>query len=155
MNTNTNSGRKIDERCECCGQTLYTASKLSKGNATMMRAISEFIEKKGHNVFHPAKELVNQGYITNNMRGNISHLGNHGLIAKHKKHGNWVLTTRGLQFLNDVEVWRAVAIDKSTKITIGYIESEGKTNMSKLLGESENWTGINFDIVDGEVQAKY
>lgn len=142
---------KVNNKCECCGQSLYTTSKLSKGNAEMMISIQKFIGQKGINVFHPKKELLDGSFITANQRGNISHLGNHGLIAKHHEAGNWVLTTKGLDFLKGVPVKKTAVIEKSSKTTVGYLTSDGFVTIQELMKSQPYWDVHNFEVKDGKV----
>jgi len=143
---------KIDERCECCSQRLYKPAVLSKGYAKMLVIISEFIEKKGVNVVHPEKELFKLGLFSVAQRVNMTVLGDHGLVAKHESHGNWVLTRKGVDFLNGSEIWKVAAVEKATKRTVGHIEKEGKTTLKKLLGKNAPyWQGLGFTIESGRV----
>jgi len=118
----------------------------------MLVIISEFIEKKGVNVVHPQKELFAQGLFTVAQRVNMTVLGDHGLVAKHTEHGNWVLTRRGVEFLNGSIIWKVVAVEKATKKTLGHIESEGKTTLKELLGkDAPYWQGLGYTIESGRV----
>ncbi len=139
------------EKCEHCEQSIYTESSLNKGVAQMLCAMAKYCEDKGINVFHPEKELLQQGYISANMRGNVSHLGNHGLIAKHKEAGNWVLTTKGLKFLNGESVMKIAIVRKATKETVGYVQDQAVTIHDLLNSQDEYWFQPGFTIVEGRV----
>ena len=140
-----------EKKCEMCNQTIYTTSAINKGTATLLSQAVRFIELKGINVFHPEKELLQADMITANMRGNLSHLSNHGLIAPFKKEpGNWVVTRKGFDFLNDVPVKRVAIIDKATKVTIGYQDPEIQYS-SIINSNDEYWYQPKCDIVDGKV----
>jgi len=118
----------------------------------MLVIISEFIEKKGVNVVHPEKELFKLGLFSVAQRVNMTVLGDHGLVAKHESHGNWVLTRKGVDFLNGSEIWKVAAVEKATKRTVGHIEKEGKTTLKKLLGKNAPyWQGLGFTIESGRV----
>lgn len=138
------------EKCGECGQTIYTLSSLNRGLAKTMNNISKFLQKKEGNVFHPEKELLAKSFITANQRGNISHLGNHGLIAKHQEPGNWVLTTKGMSFLENTPVKKVAIIQKATKTTIGYQEEE-VTMQQLLTGSGEYWEQPGFRIQEGQI----
>jgi len=138
------------ERCHECGQTIYTHSSLNKGLAQTMINISRFIEHKEVNIFHPEKELLAQNYITSSQRKNISHLGNHGLIAKYKEPGNWVITDKGLGFLRGTEMSKIAIIEKATKTTVGYLDevTDIKTLMKTNTGY---WDQMNYEIKEGRI----
>lgn len=141
--------------CETCGQRVYTLSSLNKGIVNILIACSKFVEKKGVNVFHPEKELLAHGYITANQRGNISHLGNHGLIAKHHEAGNWVMTKKGLDFLRGAAINKVAVIEKATKTTVGYVSDAGQATLRDIIGNSEEyWQGCNYEIHNGRVVPK-
>jgi len=137
--------------CKCCGQSLTYVSKLNKGIANMMLKIGRFVSKKGLNVFHPSKELVNKHFFTGNERNNMIHLKAHGFVAKHKEPGNWVITKKGGRFLKGFKVERIAVRSKETKHTIGYIEDE-YTRIGDILKTDEPyWDGIDYEVISGRV----
>jgi hypothetical protein len=144
-------GKEPDQDvCDLCGQTTITKSSLNKGVTKMMITIARFVESKGINVFHPTSELVGQNVLSFNQRSNLSHLSNHGLLAPYKKEpGNWVITEKGLSFLNGFKVPKVAIIEKATKRTIRY--EDEMTDIQKLLGEPGLWDQPGFTIQGGRV----
>lgn len=84
------------EVCDCCNQRTEYLLTLSKGIATIVKAVGAAIKNKVENVIHPAKEMQIQaedwtyqkayrdGKITSSHRGNFSNARIHGLLAKYE-----------------------------------------------------------------------
>lgn len=141
---------EVSTVCEECNQTLYTKSSLNKGLCETMSQMFRFVAQKGINVFHPEKELLKGGYITANQRGNVSHLGNHGLIAKvDGEPGNWLLTRKASLLMKGGEVSKHAIVDKATKHTVGYLGE--LTTYQSLMHSSEYWYQIDFEIQEGRI----
>ena len=86
------------ETCECCGQKVRTPNthNLTKGLVDSLIMFANQLEKTGKNRLHLLKET---GWNTNRIN-NFQKLRYFGLVAKSEENGEWVLTTRGKDFLN-------------------------------------------------------
>lgn len=119
--------------------------------AKMMIQIANFLTEKGQNVFHPEKELVQQGYFTGVQRANIIHLKAHGFVAKHKEPGNWVMTKKGSRFLKGEEIPKtAIRSKRPPRHTIGYLEHMC-TIKDVLKSNDHYWAGFDYEVFNGRV----
>lgn len=156
--------------CECCGQTTEYMVTLSRGAATIVKAIAAAIDKKGVNVIHPTKEMevpkdqwtyqraVSEGVLTASQIGNLTRPRIHGLIAKYKDEaGNWVLTRKGGDFLRGEAVPRLAVVAKGTGDRRSHkkryhLPDKYKCTIHELTkGDQPQWEAIGFKIQNGRI----
>jgi hypothetical protein len=161
------------EVCDCCDQRTEYLLTLSKGIATIVKAVGAAIREKGENVIHPAKEMqipadewtyekaYQHGKITSSHRGNLSNAGTHQLIEKYEgEAGNWRLTSDGADFLRGEPVPKHAVVAKSTTEAGSHLKRYWKgqtiqTTVHELTGdEMPRWEAVNFDIVEGQIVEK-
>lgn len=139
----------IPEACDCCGQTKNYIMRLGKGQALTMLAIYNAVIKFNRNNIHPQKEMVlakksyngtymqmvESGFITPTMNGNMSNLRFHGLIAysDHKSAGRYLITNKGMQFLRGEAVNKTVIVSKVNDCNEGYHAPDGLVTINSLL----------------------
>lgn len=152
------------EVCTCCGQTTTYLLGIDRGTVDILKAISVAIQRKGINIIHPRKEMevhgnvdyqtmVSVGMLTSNHVGNLSRPRFHGLIARVRgEPGNYCMTTKGAQFLHDVDVPRFAIVSKAEGHQIGYYRpDEYRVTIKDFRPDHEYWLGINYQIVDGRI----
>ena len=138
-------------RCECCDQTTDYVYALNKGTVHILKAFSRHVDLKGINMVHIEKELVNNG-ITGNQYANVKILTAHGLLAKAKDEaGNYVITRKGLDFLQGKTVAKYAIVSKALKRQIGYWNPEEEVCSIKNFNTGEYWEGVNYEIKEGRV----
>jgi hypothetical protein len=142
------------EICEHCLQTTTYAIAIDKGTVDIVSKMADFIGKKGINTVHPRKEMEGS-YLTSNQVGNLSRPRLHGLIAKVKgESGNYLLTTKGAEFLRGKAISRVAIVQKATgkteKSTIGYLQDDMVT-LDCFRTSVEYWEGINYTVEEGRV----
>ncbi len=139
------------ERCECCGQTTTYILAIDRGTANIVKQIALFIEKKGINIVHPRKEMEGDKLSSNEV-GNLSRARYHGLIAKASDNpGNYVMTNKGIKFLQGELIPRFAIVSKTEKCQVGYyLPDENKITFKEAM-KGEQWDGINYEIVEGRV----
>jgi hypothetical protein len=127
------------------------------GTAKMLTAISDFIKKKGINVFSNTKEMIGLGYDFN-AAGNISRPKFHGLIARIPgKATNYCLTEKGLKFLSGEPILSVTIIKKGTNDEPPHvIGHEGpEITIDKLLsGWGDYWSANGYEIKEGIIITK-
>lgn len=151
--------------CEGCGQTKDYALPLSRGLAMATIAFYNAIERLGRNRIHVGKEmvrpiedfhgddpkgtyrrLVQAGYMTFRMEGNLSFLHRHGIVASGEEPGVWILTKKGGAFLRGEELPRVAIVSKVTGHQIGYWDQGGMTTISQLLKASTPWWSAPAEV---------
>lgn len=161
--------------CECCGQALSYLLPIDWGTAVIVKAVAAAVRRKGINIIHPTKEMevpanewnyqraITEGVLTSIQIGNFTRARVHGLIAKYEAEpGNWVLTTKGAQFLRHARIPRLAEVAKTTKGEDGasshkmrYHKPEVFTcTVDEILnpaGETPRWEGISFEIKEGRI----
>jgi len=137
------------EMCDHCHQTITYLLGIDRGTVNIVKKIAKAIERKGINCVHIAKE----GVLTHNELCNIIRPRRHGLVAAVKDNpGNFLLTTKGADFLNGETIPKYAIVSKSEKRQVGYFEPEVyKVNISDFNNASEYWEGINYEIREGRV----
>jgi hypothetical protein len=142
------------EFCPTCGQKTTYELTLDTGTAKMMTAISDYIRKKGINVFSNTKEMIGNGYDFN-AAGNITRPRAHGLIARIPgKATNYCITDKGFRFLKGEPIESVVIMKKASKGEPSHaIGHEGpEIKISQLLsGWSEYWSANGYEIQNGVV----
>lgn len=154
----------VSEKCNCCGQTLTYLLPIDKGTADIIRAFSIVIRRKGINMVHPWKEMLvetkkwsrermlSEGVLTASHLTNLSKGRAHGLIAKAEEPKNWVLTTKGAQFLKGSRIPKYAILSKVTKHQEGYWRQDELTvSVQDFIDDDEYWEGINYSIIGGRV----
>jgi len=161
------------EVCDCCNQRTEYLLTLSKGIATIVKAVGAAIKNKGENVIHPAKEMQIQaedwtyqkahrdGKITSSHRGNFSNARIHGLLAKYENEsGNWVLTRKGGDFLRGEPVPKYAVVAKSTTEAGSHLKhywnaQDESVTIHDLTGDDmPRWEPVGFEIQEGSIVEK-
>lgn len=154
-----------EEHCPHCGQDITYILPVDRGAVEILIAISVAIRNKGINCIHPRKEMeiisndydleriLEEGKLTSNQINNLTRLRAHGLIAHHQtEKGNWVLTTKGIDFLNGKEIPRFAIMNKAKGIQDGYwMEEKYSCVIQNFLAAEDYWEGINYVIEGGRV----
>lgn len=145
----------VPEVCECCQQSTTYLLAIDKGTVEIVKAIARFIGTKGINAVHPRKEMEGT-LLTSNQVGNLSRPRFHGLIASLEgESGNYVLTTKGSDFLRGKVIPKYAIISKSEGRQIGYFEPEKhRVSIHNFNNLGQYWEGINYEITEGRVLQK-
>jgi len=98
-----------------------------------MIGIIQYIKENGYKPFLIA-DLLEAGYITNNMRNNATHLRYHRLIKK-IGHAKWEVTDKGVDFYRGRKIPKTVVRKKSTGEVIGYT---GEVCIDQYLSKTEH-----------------
>lgn len=140
------------EVCSHCSQSMTYILAVDKGTVMIVKAIAQFIGRKGINIVHPRKEMEGR-YLTSNQVGNLTRARSQGLIAAMKGNpGNYCLTSKGATFLRGEAIPKFAIISKSEKRQIGYFEPEKHMVIVKdFTSSSEMWEGIDYEIQEGRV----
>lgn len=142
------------EVCTCCGQSTTYVLPIDNGAVTILKAVARAIGDKGINCVHVNKELVGK-YLTPLDMTNMTRPRAHGLIAKVKgdgMKGNYLLTTKGAQFLRGERVPKYALMSKVEGHQIGYLEPDIHTvTINDFLAPGQKWEGIGYEIVEGRV----
>lgn len=140
------------QKCECCEQTTTYLLAVDHGTIDILKGFARCIGAKKINMAHIAKEVLADGYITVNQRGNVSRPRAHGLIAKVRGElGNYLLTTKGAQFLKgNMRIPKYAIMNKVTGHQVGYFEPE-KYTVGVHDFKGEYWEGINYEIQEGRI----
>jgi len=144
------------EACKCCGQSKTYAIAIDQGTVEILKQIAKFIGTKGINCVHPRKEMEGT-YFSSNQVGNLSRPRLHGLIAHVRDNpGNYLLTTKGAQFLKGREIPRVAivlkATEKSEVSNIGYFDAENDVcTVQDFQGNGGYWEGVGYSISEGRI----
>lgn len=155
--------------CDGCGQTKDYALPLSRGLAMATIAFYNAVQRLDRNRIHVAKDMVRPiedfhgldpkrayhrmveaGYMTFRMEGNLSFLHRHGIVASGDEPGVWILTKKGGAFLRGEEVPRVAIVSKVTGHQQGYWDEGGMTTISQLLKASTVWWSAPITVSDSE-----
>ncbi len=146
--------------CECCDQALDYRVGLSKGHVRLMAKFAAAIRAKGINAVVPSKELATGKwgipFTVTEMKA-LSQVRLHGLLAMSREHaGNWLLTTKGADFLRGRSIPRYALVLKRNKATsehtTGYWEAErNMITAGELLKEGEYWRHIDFIVHESRI----
>lgn len=142
------------ESCPECGQSLTTTYAVSRGLRDTLKAMARFIEEKGENVAHIQKELMAQGIITHNQKDNLHTHGVYtGLVAHADEPGNYLITKRGWDFLDDKPVPKYAYAAKRTKEKGTHVigHSEELCRASDFNRKGQYWEVPGFVIQEGRV----
>ena len=144
----------MDEYCPHCYQKIggYQSS-VSKGVVETLKRIYGVVEKKGLNIVHIEKEMVQEGLLTGNQAGNKTHMVRLGLLAHIEgEPGNYALTTKAVNFLNGEPIPRRVKVEKATakggSRTVSH--SEEMCTIRDFKG-GEYWIVPGFEIREGRI----
>lgn len=159
--------------CTCCGQAETYPLPIDWGTAVIVKAVARAIRIKGINVIHPTKEMevpanewtydraINEGKLTSIQIGNFTRAKAHGLIAMYKKEsGNWVLTSKGAQFLRGesipkIRVRKKQGVSRELTQEEKYWKPEDyRITIHEILRRGSKtpiWEGIDFDIREGRI----
>lgn len=156
--------------CDQCGQTKDYALPLSRGLAMATIAFYNAVQRLRRNRVHVAKEMVRpiedfwgddpkkayhrmveDGYMTFRMEGNLSFLHRHGIVAAAgDEAGVWILTKKGGAFLRGDEVPRVAIVSKVSGHQEGYWDEGGMTTISELLKASTVWWSAPITVNENE-----
>lgn len=129
---------------------------LDRGTAMIVLALANAVSRIGRNSVHmrdememdvenfPTYEIMIQGgFLTSKMIGNVSRARYHGLIAfVERSSGVYLLTPKGADFIHGKDVYKTAIIDKVHGKNAGYYEPDGYVNINQLLRkETEMWSG--------------
>lgn len=160
--------------CDHCGQAQTYLLPLDWGTKVIVQAVARRIRLKKINTVHPTKEMevpagewtyeraINDGVLTSTQIGNLTRARVHGLLAKNvKEPGNWVLTTKGANFLKGQRVEKLAEILKTQTANgkpshkMRYYEPEKyTTTINEIVKPGASlpvWEAIDFEIVEGRV----
>lgn len=147
----------VQEVCPHCGQSTTSAYTVSRGLRNSLRSMARFIEKKGINIAHMQKELVALGYVTPNQAANLwTHGVYTGLIAHADEPCNYVITTKGFDFLAGGAVPKHAFVskrtdNKNTKVISHSVETCTASDLDK---KGECWEVLNYEVTEGKVITK-
>jgi len=140
--------------CESCGQRIGYRSTVSKGIVKILEKVAEAIEEKGINVIHVRKELVDTGKMSLTQHNNLTHLTRLGLLANvDGEVGNYLITAKGMHFLNGGRIPREVTVQKATKDKGSHVidRSDETCSIHDFMGKGEYWIVPGFEIREGRI----
>jgi len=135
-----------EKKCPVCGHIEKAWwQPLSRSLVRCLCRFGNAVKQKKFNKIHLQREIE----LTKSEYNNFQKLQYFGLVAKHDERGCWVLTKRGLEFLqNKIAVNTKVLTLKDKKIEEG-------TEFKKISQFTNDEFGFashyNFEIVDYEV----
>ena len=144
-----------DALCECCGQTLFTVYTVSRGLRDSLKAMADFVERKGMNAAHIQKELVKSGCLKPNQAANLwTHGVYTGLVAHLDEPANYCITKKGFDFLAGASIPKHSFVSKKTKDKHTHVvgHSEETCTAKSLDKNTEYWEVSNYEVSEGAIQ---
>ena len=142
------------EVCPHCQQSLTYELQMDRGSNDILKEIAKFVKIKGINAVHPAKEMM-PGILTGRQLDNIVRLKFHGLIAHiNNERGNFAITTKGINFLNDQPIPLSVIIKKRVAGKRAHViaHSDETITISQIDKEwGPYWSANGYEIREGRI----
>jgi len=142
--------------CEHCGQTTEYEEIMSKGLVDTLSTMAKYIINKKINAVHISKELEKTKLLTP-TQGKVAHsLHWWGLIEPVSDNaGNWMLTQRGLDFLQDkISIPRSLLLKKKTwneaSVVLSQSEEEVSINEIKKF-DCAYWQANTAYVLGGDI----
>lgn len=144
MDTPRNNLGFVPDICPACRQACTQAVFLDEHSVNLLKDIARNIQEVGKNI------VYNYG-----QSKNYAKLRYHDLIEKIKEkgyRGGYKLTSKAILFLKGEPIPMYSIVSKVEKRQVGYFAPEQVTcRIRDYNASGEVWSGIEFDIVNGEV----